>query len=294
MKRLVAATVTVDDLKTYFKGEHWRSSFRDGVFEARSDSYYVELKPTSSPQFAVSVHAYEDESDKDEAVTDEPMKFLVDFLKTGTAGDEALQKMAAALEPSMHNYMPPPVLSNLLRAWAADAEAQRIGPRTLARLLRHATVLPSLPQAARLLHAVIRMAGREEVETKEMQDLANKMTEKGWRVKAGKNDRGLPELTVDIAGVYEAKIEIDHIPWHYSFEVHEHPDTRVEGVTDDPIVEFRKFYKSDVVQTAKGDLKAVHKEKREQAEQEGTVAPSTKKRKPPEEPHGEYESGGPP
>src|SRR5512135_2313537 len=282
MRRIVAATVTLDDLKTYFKGEHWRSTVRDdGVFEGRSDSYLVEISPGGSPAFAVSVQAYEDDADRDEAVTDTPMKFLVDFLKTGTAGDEALAQMATAIAPAYQDgYIPPVVISNLLRAWAIAAEERRIGPRTLARLLRHACVLPSLYQASTLLHIAVRLAARQEVETKEMQDLADQMTKKGWRVKADKNDRGLPELTVDIAGVYEAKIEVDHMPWKYSFEVHKHPDTKVEGVTDDPIVEFRKFYKSDPVQAAKSDLKQEAQERPGSSEAEGTVAP--KKKKPPE------------
>jgi hypothetical protein len=284
MRPVLAATVTLDDLKQYFKGEHWRAAVRDdGVFEGRSNSYHVELSPGGSPSFLVKVHAHEDESDADEAVTDEPMKFLVDFLKTGSAGDEALQKMSSfAISPTG--------MVVLLRRLANEVQTERIGPRALSCLLRRASLMPDMPHSLGLLAAAVHLAAREHVEVKEMQELAKKMKEKGWRVKPGKNDRGMPELTVDIAGVYEAKLEVDHMPWKYSFEVHEHPDTHAEGITDDPIAEFRRYYKSETVQTAKDELKAGHKEKAVKTMEEGTI-PSSKKKSP--EPHEPYESGSP-
>lgn len=289
MRPLVAATVTLDDLKNYFKGEHWRTAIReDGALEGRSDSYLIEIAPGGGPEFAVEVYAYEDESDRDEAVTDNPMGFLVDFLKTGTAGDEALQKMAG-LFGKMAN-LPPDGMANLLRIWASEVEAERIGPRALGRILRRACLMVDMSDHISILKTTIKLAAREEIETKEMEDLAKKMKEKGWRVKEGQNDRGYPELTVDIAGVYEAKLEIDHMPWKYSFEVHNHPDTKIEGVTDDPIGEFRSYYKSDKVQTAKSELKHKVKTTPKSPEAEGTVAPQ--KKKPPEH-FDDYESGGP-
>jgi hypothetical protein len=298
MRKLIAATVTLDDLKQYFQGEHWRATPRgDGSFESRSDSYLVELSPVSGPQFAVSIQAHEDEMDKDEVVTDDPMKFIVDFLKTGTEGDEAFGHMAtegsSASYENYGNYGSPAAVANLLRTWAVAAERGRIGPRSLARLLRHAALLADLPDTVEFVRLAVHLvANREEIETQEMQDLANRMTQKGWRVQSGKNDRGFPDLTVDIAGIYEAKIEIDHIPWKYSFEVHEHPDSRIEGITDDPIVEFRKFYKSEPVQSAKFELKDRLKARPETAEAEGTVAPSKKKKPEPYHYDG-FESGRP-
>ncbi len=273
MRRSIAATVTLDDLKTYFKGAHWRSVVRDdGVFEGRSNSYFVELAPGGTPSFFVKIHSYEDDADSDESVTDEPMKFLVDFLKTGSVGDEALQKMAGVFRKMAS--LPPVGMANLLRSLADDVERERIGPRALARVLRHASLMPDLPGPVKILSTMVQAASREETETKEMQDLANKMTEKGWRVKSGKGEGGLPQLTVDIAGIYEALIEVDHIPWKFSYEVHDHPDTKVTGITDDPIAEFRQYYQSDSVQTAKSDLRAGEKDRAEKAIDKGTVAPS--------------------
>jgi hypothetical protein len=298
VRQLIAATTTLDDLKTYFKGENWRSTVRDdGTFESRSNTYLVEFKPSDTPQFAVEIHAYEDDSDRDEAVTDKPMKFLADFLKTGTEGDEALQKMARTLEPAYRDgHIPPVVIANLLRAWAIYAEERRLGPRALARLLRHASLLPDIGGPLRLLAAAVRLAARADVEQEKMQELADQMTKKGWRVKVGKNEHGMPEMTVDIAGVYEAKIEVDHIPWQYSFEVHEYPDSKKEGVTDDPIAEFRRYFRSDEVQTIRHELRQKHKDVQQGAAEEGTMkaAPHSKsKEKPePEEPHAGYQSGG--
>ena len=294
MRPLVAATVTLEDLKNYFKGtgvrgSTWRATVRDdGTLEARGNYYLVELTPGGSPSFLVKIQAHEDESDKDEAVTDEPMKFLVDFLKTGTAGDEALQKMARTLEPAYQDgYVPPVVVANLLRAWAIDVEKERIGPRATTRLLRRASLLPDWSENIKLLRNVVRMASRAQIEAKEMQKLADEMTKKGWRVKAGKNDRDLPEITADIAGVYEAKIEIDHMPWKYSFEIHEHPETKAEGITDDPITLFEKYAKTDKVSKAKSDLDSSKSEKAKADVSEGTVAPKKKR------PHEDFESGAP-
>ena len=281
MGTTVAATITIDDLQNYFKGggsgkSPWRATIRDdGVFEARGNIFHVEIGPPGSPMFAVQIQAHEDSSDRDEAVTDDPMKFLVDFLKTGSAGDEALQKMAGFF--SQMSSLPPEGMANVLRSWADDVEHQRVGPRVLSRALRHASLMPSISEYVPLLAALIEAASREEVEIKEMRTLADEMTKKGWRGKAGKNDRGLPELTVDIAGVYESKIEIDHIPWKYSFEVHDHPNTKEDGITNDPIIEFQEYADSEPVQTARSDLKAGKEERAEKAKEEGTVAPSKKR-----------------
>jgi hypothetical protein len=294
MRPVLAATITLDDLKRYFtgkgsRGSTWRSTVRDdGTFEARGDIYHVEIAPGGSASFMVKVHAYEDESDSDEAVTDDPMKFLADFLKTGTAGDQALQQMAGIFQRV--TAMPPIGMANFLRHWADDVEAGKVGPRALARLLRRASLMPDMNHTLALLAEaahLVRLAAREHVEVKEMQELAKKMEAKGWRAKPGKNDRGFPELTVDIAGIYEAKIEVDHTPWKYSFEVHEHPETHAEGITDDPISEFERYYKTDKVQTAKDDLKEKVNSKGRGVENDKTLAPSKKN------PIDPYESGAP-
>jgi hypothetical protein len=295
MRSVLAATITLDDLKKYFTGKGtsgstWRSTVRDdGTFDAQGNIFHVEIAPGGSPSFHVKVQAHEDESDSDEAVTDEPMKFLTDFLKTGTAGDAAMQQMAGVFRKI--TSMPPVGMANFLRHWADDVEARRVGPRTLARLLRRASLMPDMPQSLAFLAAAVRLATRADVEAKEMTELAKKMKEKGWRVDGDRNDRGLPELTVDIAGVYEAKIEIDHMPWKYSFEVLEHPDTHSEGITDDPIAEFRRYAETDEVETAKAAVleKAHSKGKTPEAE-EGTIKPGSR---PKPEHHDPYESGAP-
>jgi len=287
MRSRVAATVTIDDLKKYFTGEGWKTAIREGGLQGWSENHVISIMPGGSPSFAVEVHAYEDESDKDEAVTDDPMRFLVDFLKTGTAGDEALQKMAGLF--GQMAYLPPDRMAILLRRWAAEVEAENIGPRALGRILRRACLMTDMPSHRAILGTVLKLA-REEIEVDATEDLSKKMKDKGWRVEVAKNDRGLPELTVDIAGVYEAKIEVDHIPWKCSFEVHDHPETKLEILTNDPIAEFRRYYKSEVVQSAKSDLKAAKAQRPKSPEAEGTVAP--KKGKPSEH-FEDYESGGP-
>ncbi len=320
MRPVTAATVTLEDLSKYFKGEHWRSVEKEGGLEGRSDSYSVFLKPKDFV-YAVEIHAYEDEGDGDEEVTDDPLRFLVDFLKTGHAGDEALDKMAGVF--SHMNTLPPDGLISMLRIWANAVDTQEIGPADLGKLLRRAAILVDMKTAKVLLTAAVRLAQdqvelephlkdievkdhdeepgpssdvhRNKVETAGMEELVKKMSEKGWRAKLDTSDRGSPEVTVDIAGIYEAKIEIDHISWHYEFEVNG-TDVHDEGITDDPISMFRNFYRSDAVQSAKKGLYDKPKEKQEEA----TKPPSHKRKKPPTnsdfgkiDPFAEGESGAP-
>ncbi len=299
MRVVIGATVTLEDLSNYFKGEHWRSVTKEGGLEGRSDSYSVFLKPKAFV-YHIGIHAYEDESDKDEEVTDDPMRFLVDFLKTGHAGEEVLDKMAGVFQ-HMHS-LPPEGLVSVLRNWADAVDAQAIGPVDLGKLIRRAAVMVDMKATRTMLTAIIRLAQepqiepfptpaedindpevetgpssdvqRTKVESAEMEDLVKKMNAKGWRADLEKTDRGGQRIVVDIAGVYEAEVEIDHISWHYEFEVNG-TDVHEEGITDDPIAMFRNFYKSDSVQTAKKGLKAP-KEKQEEA-----TKPPERKKKPP-------------
>lgn len=273
----IASVVTKNDLLKYFGGETYRAVERnDGVY-ARSDAYEIEIYP-KSVQFAVEIEATDDPSDSDFSVTDEPLDFIVNFLKTGTAGDEALQKMAGAF--GMMESLSPSSMPKFLRFWAARTEQGLARPRDLARAIRRAAIMVDMPLIRRVMSAAIRTAAEADVAEEEIANLEVQMKAKGWKVKSEKSDDGPSKLIVDVSGIYTAKIEVESIVWAYSFEVNGYPDTREEGVTDDPIVQFRGFYKSEDVQSARREMRS--SPEKEKAREEETAKPGRKN--PPSEP----------
>jgi hypothetical protein len=250
MRRHIGATVTVDDLTQYFKGkrgigDEWNSRVRDGLFIAECRTYTVELAP-KDVMYAVEVSAYDDPSDSDSKVTDDPVEFLVDFLGTGTSGDDFFKKRSS---------MQPDDLRDVLVHLSEGIDSGRVGPRKLARVIRRAIIMTDVDAVRRIFAAALRFAeSRDEFELKDLAKLKAEMSENGWKASVDEDDRGLPALTVDIGGVYKAKVTIDHILWHYNYDVNG-TNVHDEGVTDDPISAFREFYRSEEVKKAKSEQK---------------------------------------
>lgn len=286
MRTIVAATVTLEDLKTYFKhggetplrDEHWRSRpTDDGGLIAESPTFEVEMHPKGA-SFYVSIEAYDDQSDSDEMVTNDPAKFIVDFLKagTGSAGEEVFGKMAGLIRRSA--AISPADLSGLLRYIAAEAMSGRMTKRACAAAVRRACAFTSLGEAPKVFRSAAALAARiaadlpaerESVELREMAQLQAKMREKGWRSKVYEGKHGLPEMEIDIAGVYRAKVEVDHIIWTYTFKLLGDPGVEDHGVTDDPIEEFKRFYRSEEVARCRSE----QREKAEMRRDDETVVP---------------------
>lgn len=279
MKNLRAATVTIDDLKMYFKhggedplkrrGAGWRSrAADDGSFHAESPTYEVDLSPKGAV-FLVKVEAVDDPSDSDEQVTDAPTKFLVDFLKTGTAGDSVFGKMAGFMRRT--DSFGPDEVSGVLRIIADEAESGRLTLRQAAHAIRRASLLPGSAISVRIAGLA---ESRHALETGEMDALQKEMEAKGWRTKVAEDPaRGLPSMEVDISGVYKAQISVDHVSWHFRFQLAGIPETLSEGVTDDPIEEFERFFKDPATKEARKDAEARSAEEAAASEDDITVPP---------------------
>lgn len=246
-----ASTVTMDDLKKYFTGgkssesEGWRVLPSDMSIEAHSLHYDV-LVEAKGFIYHIEVAAKDDPSDSDESVTDEPLKFLVEFLETGSSGDELFKKMSS--DPS--------VLSGMLRLTARRLERDISSPKRTAAEIRRALIALNKEFALRAFGAIRKRSNRAEVEQKELADLKVEIERKGWEVWESKDDRDLPMLEINIGDEYGAKISVDHILWHYKFEVRGVDSVKEEGNTNDPIVAFRNWYRNPDVQEAKDDSKS--------------------------------------
>jgi len=270
MRTHISVVTTKEDLLNYFKPEDprypdaatWESTEREGTVVARSDMYVVNMKPKSI-QFAAEIEAYEDPSDSDYEVTDDPVRFIVDFLKTGTLGDEALEKMAS---------VSPDIIVGMLRLLASDIDTKAVSRQMVQRVLRRFSVSIDFDFAKRVLIAVTRSAAREEIEEKEINDLKSQMEKKGWKVEVGKSDIDLPQLNVDVSGIYKAKISVDSIVWETTYEISNMPETQTTEITDDPIAAFKKWRKSDSVKSAREEA-ASRKKERPEEQEKGTVPP---------------------
>ena len=246
MRLITAAMVTPADVQKFFTG-HYKTKVREGgLIIAESKEYLVELQP-KSPVFAVRIEAHEDPEDSDEVVTDDPDKFIMDFLKAGTGGDEVFGKMAGLVRRT--DRLGPRDLSGLLRSIAARAASGQMTRRTAAMAVRRVSALMG--------RSAVRTAdGMEAAELKEMAELQASMREKGWRSKVGYDDRDMPEMTVDVAGIYEARVSVHGLMWGFFFQVQGVSEASTEGVTDDPLEEFRGWRKSDEIQAVRSEQDA--------------------------------------
>lgn len=289
MHSITAATVTVEDLQTYFKGprgdhgDKWRTEIdRDGLW-AISDMYTIHLNAEGA-MYSVEIAAKDDSSDSDSTVTDDPIGFIVDFMGTGSAGDEFFQKRSSVA---------PVEVSLILRKAADDYDAQRIDTKRLANVVRRTMIYPDLDLVQQIA-ASIRISSRTDMEIKEMDKIKARLKEKGWKISEKETEHGFPVLEVDIGGVFDAKITVDHVIWHYTYQVNQ-TDMKKSGTTDDPISTFRNFYRDDDVKAAKSEHLRLKQEEsgtniapgsksdegtvgpKSKPQEEGTVAPARKR-----------------
>jgi len=267
MRPVLSAVVTLPDLKDYFKGGHWKKiSDVDGGIEGKSEAYRISIVQKSAT-FLVEIHASDDPSDSDTAKTKDPVEFITKFLSTGEGAEDILKKMSF--------YADPKFMVTLLRRMANLSESG-MSPGKVAKIVRRGAVLMDGHRLRPMLSAVVRSArGDDAHASDEVEKLQKEMKAKGWKVTQDTDDNGRTKLVVDVSGIYEASITLDSITWDYSFEVNEVPESKEAGETEDPIQQFRLYYKSDSTQEAKKQLK----EKIKQKSEEETVAPAGKGRK---------------
>lgn len=233
MERKVAAIVTFPDIQKWFKGEFWDSSSLDGdTFHARSSNIEALVKP-SSVMFHISVKSYEDPLDSDEIVTEDPIKFLSDFLKTGTEGDEYFN-----------------VESSSIKSLVDSLHQQNLGEiiKTVKKLRRSIASLEFQSNQRTILGAIRSFIG-SEIDT--LEDIKKVIKKMGWKVREGKESpNGQPSLIIEISDEYEAIIEIDSILWEYNFVLKGNEATREKGFSNDPIDAYRKWLKSPKLKEA--------------------------------------------
>lgn len=258
----ISVVVSMDDVQGYFRGDPWRTAVREGSFIGWSDTAEVELKPVG-PKFKLHVESVDDPSDSEDFVTDKPMKELAAFLGHDIPGGEHFEKMSSVT---------PARASRALMALAAMVERSEIGPRMLARKLRTL----SIPVVA----AVQRTADQKKDEEGFISKLRSDMEAKGWKVVQDEDDRGLPTLTVDISGIYEAQVSVEEVTWEFKFQVTGAPETLRKGRTNDPIAEYRRYYKDPDIAEAARNARSDRQKKVLESQEEATNAP---RRKAPED-----------
>jgi hypothetical protein len=263
--------VSFDDVRNYFKGEHWKVSEGEDGFDADSEAYEVRLK-SKGATYDVEIAAADDPSDSDTKVTDDPVEFISKFLGTGTEADDILKKMSSFPDPSL--------LSRLLIRAANLVESEVLTVQQTKRIIRRGIVATFGRSFRSMLAAVVRAAKGQDVRSDEMTKLQKTMKEKGWKVSQHEDDKGHAVLEVDVSGVYTATIKLDSLLWNYEFQVNEMPESKDSGVTDDPIQQFRLFYKKDSTQDAKSELKKKRGSDKQEKQEEGTkpAGPAGKKK----------------
>jgi len=253
MRRHTSAVVTPDDIRQYVKGKNKSirvTDDKDGAVNVESAQFDFSFKPKNF-KWHVRIEATDDPSDADEKVTPDPVKFIAGFLGAGVPGGEHFEKMSAG----------PDEFSGLLRHLASRVESGSLGPRKLSAMLRRAAVIPNINLLRRIVAAVARTAAGQETSLAEVKKLQEEMKNKGWKVKETETDAGLPELTVDVSGIYEAKIRAESISYAYEMKTLGFPEFDEKGDTEDPISTIRAYAKRDDISTALDE-----KKKREELE----------------------------
>jgi len=238
----VSAVVTWDDIKTYFKGSAWKeSNWMGDRFVGRTQNFSVEIEP-GDVQFEYKIEAVDDPADSEEGVSSDPVSKIAKFLGRDLPGGEFFEQMASGPDP----------LARALRT-AADGllRGRPDRSRVRAALRRMAAAAGMADGLAALRIAVSRMAGKAD---DAFSELESKMESKGWRVERGETPAGAQQLTVDVSGIYEATISVDSIQYHYVFQLRDNPGLTKSGETDDPIREFRSYYRSEEVEEALDEL----------------------------------------
>lgn len=239
MKTRVAAVVSWEDLKTYFKPPIWVDvDFSDNKFEGRSKYYSVTLEP-ESVLFDYEITAVDDDLDKEQGVSDDPVSEIVKFLGQGLPGSEFFEQRASN----------PSFVSNILKKLSSHLVKKKETPNRVSSILRRTMAVAKIASfEAGLRQAVLRLAMSAD---KAFDDLEQKMESKGWDVSRGEAVNGLPEINVNVSGIYDAKISVDSISYSYIFQFKDRSDLTKTGSTTDPIEEFQKFYRSEEISEAK-------------------------------------------
>lgn len=215
----IAKIVDLKELRGYFgPGKVWRrQKWTDGgVFEGETKQFVVDLWPVS-PTYKVHIEAVDDSSDSEDIVTEKPVEAIVEFLGKNLPGGEYFESMASS---------PTDFVSALRMAASGSVTSSAI---------------------RRFIVALELVSDASPSSSESLEDISKHMKSKGWKSSMDADGRGAPVLRIDISGVYEATVQFESHKWGYEFSLRGIPDVKTSGVTDDPISEFQKFYRSDAV-----------------------------------------------
>ncbi len=233
---LKIATVTPQDVEKYFgesstSTKHYVSQkwdiTKDGKkykITSETPPLTLELEPAKTI-YNVNVEAVDDPSDSTTGETDNPVKFITSFLKTGEYAEELLSKVSSD----------PNFISHILNTLAFKIDLNRIDSNYAKKTLRRVSVILSSRKTK------ISAEGREEFELLDLAKIKSDMKDKGWVVKVDYDDRHLPVLHVNMSDIYNATVKVKGILWNYAFMVTGDPETRRSGSTDDPIKALDKY-----------------------------------------------------
>lgn len=233
---LKIATVTPQDVEKYFgestsrtkhyTSEKWNISKDGKKFKVTSEvpPLTLELEPVKTV-YNISVEAVDDSSDYTAGETDNPVKFIVNFLKTGEYAEELLSKVSSD----------PNFISHILNTLAFKIDLKRIDSNHAKKTLRRVSVILTSGKTK------VSADGREEFELLDLAKIKSDMKDKGWVVKVDYDDRSLPVLHVNMSDIYTATVKIKGILWNYMFMVTGDPETQRSGSTDDPIKALDKY-----------------------------------------------------
>ncbi len=234
------ALVTEEDIHSYFKKDGVPVSKEEGFISADSKSYSIRVKKEKT-LYKLVIENAEDDLDREEMVTENPTKEISNFLKTGTEGDEFLDKISSS----------PHHLSFVLHHVASIIESKLISKREARMIFNR-------------INSVL-LKKKFIISKKETSKLLKEIKSKGWKA----TETG-DSIEVDIGeGLFKATIDIDSIIWNYEFSVHDIPGSLITGHSEDPINEFRSFLRSPKTEEAKKELE----EKRNNRQNMDTVPP---------------------
>jgi len=225
----ISRIITTDEIYNFFSNDNEQVfKFNDGSMNVNYYGALAEISPHSL-MFNVVIKSPDDPLDSDEMITDEPLKFISEFLETGTAGDEFFNKMSSD--------------SFIRRFESIFSEKSNKIAKTAANRLRRLALSVDADTVEQILFDATRVASKyifsnQEFVEEEFNELKIKASEKGWKVTKSNNN-----LQIDISGIYEVEISVYSISWSYSFMVEGHNDTKEEGIVDDPIMAFQQWYK---------------------------------------------------
>lgn len=246
MRKRIARVLDPAELgRNFGGGPQWQTARWDGLdFVGSTRFYEVELR-AQDPLWHLSVEAADDPSDSEQVTTEDPVKALAEFLSRGLPGGgdffkdrAAALRRLAALASSDRPLTPRGMRRALLAALAASDDLG-LGDTDVV-LTRRIPGGPGKGPSA---------SGPDEAAL--VGGLLRRMRTKGWEVEQGETNWGAPLLKVDVGGgEYRAEVRVDSMPFSYRFAFKGRDDLTEEGVTDDPIREFKSWFRKPELEEA--------------------------------------------